>query len=352
MSSKYAQEGNQRGFSVSTTSGNEMNEEQTKSNNSSTSAEGSVHQVLPVSFRDNATSSLPTTSRSQHSFSIEALVGNNRSHDDDASKPAGTSIPEIASSESWPNQHPLVDLKRIQAYYQQMYSQNFPLKQLNNYLYPLGSFTESEASKPSEPAREKDQILAYYANLYLQSSNFYQERYLESLRTFSTDTVQQNSKESIPEFLQRYEKQIIKNEPEEVAQRLLSKENERRNSSHLLSDDLTTKDHFVKLKQYSNNEARFSDSKKSNDTSSKSPSSSDQLPQPQPPSEPSASQPSLLFPGVNKPIDNASQSTLRTNFPQQLVGSSQSVSTSLSCSNLYPAYCGKWFCFEVILETI
>ncbi|KAH9404612.1 hypothetical protein TYRP_000438 [Tyrophagus putrescentiae] len=218
MSSKYAQEGNQRGFSVSTTSGNEMNEEQTKSNNSSTSAEGSVHQVLPVSFRDNATSSLPTTSRSQHSFSIEALVGNNRSHDDDASKPAGTSIPEIASSESWPNQHPLVDLKRIQAYYQQMYSQHFPLKQLNNYLYPLASFTESEASKPNEPAREKDQILAYYANLYLQSSNFYQERYLESLRTFSTDTVQQNSKESIPEFLQRYEKQIIKNEPEEVAQ--------------------------------------------------------------------------------------------------------------------------------------
>lgn len=174
MSTEFAQEGNHHCSNLSPTSGDDQSDDPMKDN----SKQFSPRIVSPTNpslndlnlFKD----SLKSTSKSNHSFSIDALVGN--------TKPVDTTLKnnvEPNGSKSWDNN--LIDSKRIQCYYQQLYNQTLSLKHLNHYLYPHLGNIEAEL-KLNEQSRQHDQLLSYYANLYFQNNFLYQERYLQSLK--------------------------------------------------------------------------------------------------------------------------------------------------------------------------
>lgn len=296
MSTEYAQEGNQRGSSLSTTNEDEMSDDQAKAPSTPTPSS----RVLPPT----GNSKLAMPPRPNHSFSIDALVGNTRSSE-------STKVEPESCAESW-QQHHLIDLKRIQAYYQQLYSANSPLKQLNTYLYPhLNGVVDTGALAKAGDSRQQD-LLAYYANLYLQSSSFYQERY------FSADT-----------FLgQNCPKE--KAAKDEIVERSIANENESKDSSHS-----SPKDSFQIADRYHDQEQNGSKLFFNNTLPPKEKSPASPAMQPTPAS---------MYSTAEKEVDlgSSSHSALRaSNFPQHLFGSQPVVSSSLNSSSFYPSYCGK-----------
>lgn len=302
MSTEYAQEGNQRGSSLSTTNDDEMSDDQAKAPSCPSTPTPSSRVLPPTANSKLAIQSQPP--RPNHSFSIDALVGNTRSSE-------STKVEPESCAESW-QQHHLIDLKRIQAYYQQLYSANSPLKQLNTYLYPhLNGMVDTGALTKAGDSRQQD-LLAYYANLYLQSSSFYQERY------FSADTfLGQNSPKE-------------KAAKEEIVERSIANENESKDSSHSSpKDSFQIADRFYDQEQ-NGSKLFFNNSLPPKEKSSASPAM-----QPTPAS---------MYSAAEKEADlgSSSHSALRaSNFSQHLFGSQPVVSSSLSSSSFYPSYCGK-----------
>ncbi|KAI2797664.1 Homeobox protein emx2 [Blomia tropicalis] len=189
MSTEYAQEGHDRECSRSTTVMSEdLSDDHTKIDSNVSTPEVSprsspIHRATNGTDPPMATNtSSTTTATTRHSFSIDALVGNtdriNEGQNETYPISASNQLPPPAppsSNSSW-NSNQLIELKRIQSYYQHLYNNhhtNSPLKQLNNFLYPEPNNSDTF---------KHDQLLAYYANFYLHSSSFYQERYLQSLK--------------------------------------------------------------------------------------------------------------------------------------------------------------------------
>ena len=323
MSTEYAQEGNQQGSSLSTTSGDEMSDDQTKINlslsNSSTSPRAS-----PLTRHELIKDQMSVPLRPHHSFSIDALVGNSKSCEATINK--GTDH----TAEAW-NNHNLIDLKRIQSYYQQLYNQNVSFKQSNNYIYPHQSGVPDNGAKIADSSQQ-DQLLSYYTNLYLQSSSFYQDRYFESLKELSTNNsiLQNNSKEFRTELNHRFDKEKTLSEEstaDTLTQRKLQNQNENKDSSHVSQNDSLQTERFIgSLNQPGDH--LFSTSMSPKTTS--------------PCNLRSQAQSTPLYSSIEKSVNLtvSGQSGVRSSFSQPFFGQ-QSLTSSLNGSNFYPPYCGK-----------
>ena len=371
MSTEYAQEGHDRECSRSTTVMSEdLSDDHTKIDSNVSTPEVSprsspIHRATNGTDPPMATNtSSTTTATTRHSFSIDALVGNtdriNEGQNETYPISASNQLPPPAppsSNSSW-NSNQLIELKRIQSYYQHLYNNhhtNSPLKQLNNFLYPEPNNSDTF---------KHDQLLAYYANFYLHSSSFYQERYLQSLKQIPNSENEPTTMNGHVESIYRSDENRDKSVVDMIEEKISKLDG--RDSSHRNDNESNYNDNNKMSVHYSR-DCYYGLSNATSDSRSSTPNGKQQNQQEELKNDKgSLSSPIALLPPLPPPptsstsslyslldgtkLSNESLAGMRSKFPSHLLASSSSSSSSstttttsaINGNNFYPQYCGKW----------